>query len=138
MKNLEFNMPLEQEAAKEKAVEAAVVAAELVGTWVACNKATRSIVRVVIGARGTNVSVHVFGACTPTPCDWGVVDGVAYAKDVSATDALAFTAPYKFGFKTALVTGRLDEGSLIVETYNVFTDASGRSNYYTRGYFCKQ
>ena len=99
MKNLEFNMPLEQEAAKEKAVEAAVVAAELVGTWVACNKATRSIVRVVIGARGTNVSVHVFGACTPTPCDWGVVDGVAYAKDVSSTDAIAFTAPVQVRFQ---------------------------------------
>jgi len=32
----------------------------------------------------------------------------------------------------------LDQGSLIVETYNTFTHGSGRSNDYTRGYFYRQ
>jgi hypothetical protein len=44
---------------------------------------------------------------------------------------------YKFSFKETIVTGVLDSGSLRVETFNHFTDGSGRSDYYTRRYFCK-
>ena len=131
----EFNTPREQVAAAA-AAKVAVSSAPLVGTWSACNKKTRDIVRVVITASGSSLSVQLFGACTPTPCDWGVVHGTAYAADVSSADAIAFTEQYKFAFKTAIVTGLLDQGSLILETYNTFTDGSGRSNYYTRSYMC--
>jgi hypothetical protein len=137
MKDAEFNTPLEKVIPAERAAKAAVSVSPLVGTWTACDRRTNGIVRIVIAAKGAGITVQVFGACTPTPCDWGVVDGNAYAANVSATDAIAFTAQYKFSFKTAIVTGLLDQGSLIVETYNVFTDGSGRSNYYSRGYFCK-
>jgi hypothetical protein len=138
MNEIKHNTPREQVAAAAAAAAQAVVSsAPLVGTWSACNKKTRDIVRVVITASGASLSVQVFGACTPTPCDWGVVGGTAYAVDVGSTDAIAFTAQYKFSFKTAIVTGLLDQGSLILETYNTFTDGSGRSNYYSRSYMCK-
>jgi hypothetical protein len=81
--------------------------------------------------------MQAFGACTPRPCDWGAVPGLAYAANVSATGAVAFSARYEFDFKEVIVTGVLDSGSLRVETFNHFTDGSGRSDYYTRGYFCK-
>jgi hypothetical protein len=135
MSEIKYNTPHEQVAAPAKAV---VSPAALLGTWAACNRLTRDLVRVVIAAAGPAITVHVFGACTPTPCDWGAINGTAYAADVSSAAAIAFTAQYKFDFKTTIVTGLLDQGSLIVETYNTFTDGSGRSNYYTRGYFCKQ
>ena len=109
----------------------------LVGKWNTCDKNTRNIVRVVLGAKGSSLTVQVFGACSPTPCDWGVVAGIAYGDNVSATDATAFSAVYSFGFKDAIVTGQLDNGTLIVETYNKFKDGSGRSNYYTRTYLCR-
>jgi len=57
--------------------------------------------------------------------------------NVSSSAAVAFSGRYKFSFKEAIVTGVLDSGSLIVETFNHFTDGSGRSDYYTKGYFCK-
>jgi len=136
----EFNAPADQpeEAEAEREAAAAVVGpAALVGTWNACDAATRSLVRVVIAASGAGITVHAFGACTPTPCDWGSVPGLAYAADVSSSVAVAFTARYKFKFKEVIVTGVLDNGSLRVETFNNFTDNSGRSDYYTRGYFCK-
>jgi hypothetical protein len=122
----------------EAEAKAAVVGpAALVGTWNACDGATRSLVRIVIAASGSGISVHAFGACTPTPCDWGSVPGLTYAADVSSSTAVAFSAHYKFSFKETIVTGVLDSGSLIVETFNHFTDGSGRSDYYSKGYFCK-
>jgi hypothetical protein len=136
----EFNAPadlLEEAEAERDALKAVVGPAALVGTWSACDRATRSLVRVVIAASGPSITVQAFGACTPTPCDWGAVPGLAYAANVSATVAVAFSARYEFDFKEVIVTGVLDSGSLRVETFNHFTDGSGRSDYYTRGYFCK-
>src|SRR5438876_9302879 len=86
----------------------------LVGTWSTCDKTTRDRVRVVLGAKGNSLTVQVFGACSPTRCDWGVVAGIAYGDSVSATEATAFSAVYSFSFKDAIVTGQLDNGTLIV------------------------
>jgi len=136
-----FNMPAEQPeklAADLLPGEKAIDLKDLVGTWQACDQKTRSLVRVDLAKSGADLKVRVFGACHPTPCDWGTVEGIAYAENVSATVAIAFTAVYRFAFKDAIVTGLLDQGSLIVETYNRFKDGSGRSNYYTRGYFCRR
>ena len=136
----EFNAPsdqLEEATAAAERLAAVVGPAALVGSWNACDAATRGLVRVVIAASGSAITVHAFGACTPTPCDWGSVPGSAYAASVSSNAAIAFSAFYKFSFKETIVTGVLDNGSLIVETFNHFTDGSGRSDTYTKGYFCK-
>lgn len=136
-----FNMPLEQpEEIKAKLApgEKALDLSDLVGSWRACDADTRGVVRVDLAQRGNDLTVQVFGACHPTPCDWGKVKGIAYAESVSASKAIAFTAQYDPGFKDAIVTGLLDQGSLIVETFNRFKDGSGRSNYYSRGYFCRR
>jgi hypothetical protein len=109
----------------------------LAGTWNACDQATRNLVRVVIAPKGNELTVHAFGACSPTPCDWGAVAGLAYAANVSSTAAIAFTAQYKFSFSTVIVAGVLDNGSLVVETFTHFTDKSGRSDYYQKQYMCK-
>jgi hypothetical protein len=67
-----------------------------------------------------------------------VVSGLAYAESVSSSTSVAFTARYEFKFKETIVTGVLDSGSLRVETFDHFTDGSGRSDHYSRGYLCKQ
>jgi hypothetical protein len=131
----EFNLP--SDVAQKAAPKAAVVApSALIGTWNNCDAATRGLLRVVIAASGSAITVRAFGACTPTPCDWGTVPGLAYAADVSSSSAVAFTAHYKFSFKETIVTGVLDQRTLIVETFNRFTDGSGRSNYYSKAYLC--
>lgn len=109
----------------------------LLGKWSNCDRNTRGIVRVVLGTKGTSLTVQVFGACTPSPCDWGIVEGTAYGESVVATEAIAFSARYDAGFKETIVTGLLDNGTLIVQSYNKFKDGSGRSNYYSRVYLCK-
>lgn len=110
---------------------------DLLGKWNNCDRNTRSIVRVVLGTKGSTLTVQGFGACTPTPCDWGVVAGIAYGDSVVATVAIAFTARFDFTFKETIMTGRLDNGTLIVETYDKFKDGSGRANYYSRVYLCR-
>ena len=47
------------------------------------------------------------------------------------------TAMYKFSFKETILVGALDRGSLVVETFDNFTDGSGRSDYYSKYYLCK-
>lgn len=136
-KKHEFLAPADMMAEGLAEGKAAVVPAALVGTWSNCDKATRGLLRIVIAASGAGVTVHAFGACTPTPCDWGVVPGMVYAENVSSTAAVAFSANYKFGFKETIVVGHLDVGSLSVETFDHFTDGSGRSDYYSRYHMCR-
>ena len=139
MAKLKLNAGIDKiSASKLKAVKKKKVSPKAIsGTWVNCDRKTRGLVRVVLGSRGGTLMVQVFGACTPTPCDWGVVKGLAYSDSVSSTEAVAFSATYKFGFKTTIVTGHLEKGCMVIETYNHFTDSSGRCDYYSRECFCR-
>lgn len=131
----EFKTPAdvaETHAASAAAPALAVAPGALVGTWINSDPATRGLVKVAITASGTAMTVNAFGACSPTPCNWGVVPATAYAANVSSTAGIAFNAQYKFSFKTSVVTGYLEGKLLIVETFDTFTDGSGRSNYYSR------
>ncbi len=103
----------------------------LVGTWMNVDHAIRGLIRVMIGANGNEITVHGFGACSPTPCDWGQVSGLIYADNVCATPAVAFTATYSFAFKVTNIVGHLYNGALFVETFDHFTDHSGRADYYS-------
>lgn len=103
----------------------------LLGTWVNCDHATRGMVRLMIAASGNEITVHGFGACSPTPCDWGVANGLVFAPNVTGQAAVAFTAAYNFGFKQTTIVGHLLNGALMVETFDHFTDSSGRADYYS-------
>jgi hypothetical protein len=138
-KKPEFNTPADQieegGAQRAAAPAAAVVSVDpLLGTWTNCDSKTRGIVKVILSG---NLKVQAFGSCTPTPCDWGTVKGLAYAANVSSSQPVAFSAIYKFSFKETILVGVLDRGSLIVETFDNFTDGSGRSDYYSKYYLCK-
>lgn len=109
----------------------AISPAPLVGTWVNCDHATRGLVRLMIAASGKEITVHGFGACTPTPCDWGVANGLLFAPNVAANLAVGFTAIYNFSFKQTTVVGHLMNGALIVETFDHFIDNTGRADYYS-------
>jgi hypothetical protein len=126
---LEFRTP--SQMAEVGAHPAIVTLAPLVGTWTNVNHATRDIVKVVISASGTALKVDLFGACVPTPCNWGSVSAIGYAASVSSGPAVAFSAHYKFSFSEVIVVGHLQGKQLALETFTQFTDGSGRSNLYT-------
>lgn len=104
-------------------------ASALTGTWI--NTTSSGIVKVQIMSFYNMLFVRVHGSCTPTPCDWGWVPAVGYAANVSSTKIIAFTAKYDESFVERIVTGHITNGKLVVETYSVFKDGSGRSNYYS-------
>ncbi len=113
------------------ATPAAVSPAALVGTWTNIDHATRNLVKIVIAAAGTGISVHAFGACSPTPCDWGAVSGLVYSANVGSTAAVAFTAQFRFSFSQLVLTGHVVGRELLLESFTHFTDGSGRNNYYS-------
>ena len=106
----------------------------LVGTWQNTDAATRSIVRVVLTDQQGALGVHVYGACSPTPCDWQQVPGQVYDASVSGGAAVAFTATYSFGFKNTIIAGHHQGPNLVIEDFNAFTDGSGRAPYYDKRY----
>lgn len=111
---------------------------DLVGIWGNCDPDTRGIVRIELSSEANALKVQVFGACHPSPCDWGEIDGRAYAETVVDNQAVAFTARYDPGFADTIVTGHLHAGALLVDVFTRFKDASGRSNYYDRYYLCRR
>jgi len=131
----EFKTPAQNPA---PGVQPAVVSVNpLVGTWNNVDHATRDIVKITISGSGSALKVELFGACVPTPCDWGTVSAIAYAANVSSSPAVAFSANYSFGFSKVVVAGHLSGKDLILETFTDFTDGSGRSNYYASNTMAK-
>jgi len=94
-----------------------------VGNWMNIDPNTGGWIRAVITQYGESYSVHIWGACTPNPCDGGsaplVVDG--------PTAAHAF---FNHGFATLNMTFLLlSQGELQITTFTHFTDNSGRTDY---------
>jgi hypothetical protein len=113
------------------APEVVVAPGELVGTWNNIDRSTDDLVKIVIAAKSGGITVNPFGACSPTPCNWGVAPGIAFAANVSSSEPVAFCAAYNFGFSTVTVVGHLPRNEMLVETFTVFTDGSRRANLYT-------
>lgn len=98
-----------------------------------------NIAAIQIGVNGLAVTVHLFGACTPTYCDWGEVEALAYgpsvSSDLSSTGSV-LTSQYDFGFAdVAVIIRRVSKVRLQVETFTHFKDSSGRSDYHYLEYF---
>ena len=109
------------------------------GVWVNIDTNTRSVPKLSVSLAGNDVSVHVWGACSPTPCDWGEAKADAYGSAVSSTvssDTTALRGTFKTSFADRGFSIRVDgEDRLQLETDTHFTDNSGRSNYSTTDVF---
>jgi hypothetical protein len=115
-----------------------VDASPLIGTWLNTDRATRGIIKLVLSNREGFFIVHGFGACSPSPCDWGEVEGAVYSGGVSSREGMAFTASYDFGFMETILAVYLKSGILVLDSFNTFKDGSGRSNYFSREFFYQQ
>lgn len=142
IKDKKFNMPEDLTHVEEHptmpegmAEKGVVMPNMLLGQWINVNPGTRNLVRLVLEQTGT-FHVHAYGACTPTPCDWGQQPGIVYATNVTARPGIAFSVMFPAGFKDTIVVGHMDNRNLLnVETFNHFKDGSGRSDYYTSELF---
>ena len=109
----------------------------LLGTWVTTNSASRGIVRVNLAVKEGAFTVQIFGACEPTPCDWGEVEGPLFADGFDSPLGTNFGAFYDFGFMNVRLQGYVKQGVLVIVSFNRFKDGSGRSNYFGKEFFFK-
>jgi hypothetical protein len=87
------------------------------------------------------MEVHVWGKCHPTDCDWGAVEGYAYASGVQegvAAQARIISAIYRTGFsETILVMHAVGSDQLQIESLTRFLDKSGRASYSSLATFAR-
>lgn len=84
---------------------------------------------------GAPLVVRVFGSFPPGVQDWGEAAGEAFAGGVEGGAAAGFTAWFRFGFLDVMLAAYLNRRLLVVDSYNVFRDGSGRSGYFARDHF---
>jgi hypothetical protein len=105
----------------------------LFGTWANANPATRNVVDIVIEGNNSGIGVDGFGACSPSPCEWGNVPGTIFGANVSSAAGGSFEATWNFGFARTVFLGTLNARekvpTLTVQEFTTFTDNSGRADY---------
>ncbi len=96
------------------------------GNWVNVDAKTRNLVRIVVNG----LSVHPFGACSPTPCDWGVLPAKSSTIQAGTVRREALVAIHTTKAERNTITILLDpDGRLSVDVLTHFTDNSGRKDY---------
>jgi hypothetical protein len=58
------------------------VANDWVGTWTNANAGTNNITKIIVTAAGNQLSIHPYGKCSPSDCDWGTKN-FAYANPLN-------------------------------------------------------
>jgi hypothetical protein len=104
------------------------------GQWINTDRKTGGIIQVDFQTQGNRHLVRAFGACTPNPCDMGEADAQPYGPTVSAsldTSTQALVAQYVTTFSRILFVARpAGPAGLVIETFTLFTDSSGRTPYH--------
>ena len=106
-----------------------------IGIWVNTKKDTTGFVKLVISESDGRLALRAFGSSSPELSDWGEVMADVFAENISAHEAMSFSAVYDFGFMETYLQSNLKQGTLVIATCNKFKDDNGRSNYYTREFF---
>jgi hypothetical protein len=109
--------------------------APLLGVWHATDRDNPGVVRLELTRRDTGLVVRCFGADEPEPRDWEEATATGFGSSVGATEAMAFTASYDFGFLDVALAAYAKQGILVLDTFTVFKDGSGRADYFTREFF---
>lgn len=114
------------------AVSASAQISMFTGTWVNTNPATRGIVKFTVTGTTPVLTIQVWGACSPSPCDWGKQTAYAYGPSVTSnpvTTAKAATATYTTGFSQTILVLTPNPATMTLASYTRFTDGSGRFAY---------
>lgn len=96
------------------------------GNWVNADAKTRNLARIEI----EGMNVHPFGACSPTPCDWGMLPAKSSTIQAGTVRRAALVAIHTTKAERNTITILLDpDGRLSVDVLTHFTDNSGRKDY---------
>jgi hypothetical protein len=94
-------------------------APSLVGTWKDADPRNgNSLIQLVISASGGDLSMHAFGSCQPTPCDWGAQTAGVNGSTATATYTLTNLPGSPDEIRVAAVTVRPAGSNLSVTVHN--------------------
>jgi len=79
--------------------------------------------------------VRGVGMAKPVAYDWQRVRAGSYAPNPTSGQAWSFLADYDFGFMRTVISAYCKLDILITTTYNIFSDGSERTDYWTREFF---
>lgn len=103
------------------------------GTWRNTHRDTDAIQHFTLSYDDGAYHLHVTGAGAPR--DWGRVEVTPCADAVDSATAAGFLARYALGFADVVLAANDNHGILIIASYHLFNDDSGRSNYFRREFF---
>ncbi len=94
---------------------------ELLGTWTNQDGNTSGMTKLIVTKVDDNtVGLQGFGKCSPNDCDWGMI---------TTTLSQPYTmGVYQFGFKQTRISVRRAGSGLQVQTFDHYTDQSGRQD----------
>jgi hypothetical protein len=112
--------------------------AHLAGTWFNTDPHTGEIAKVIVSVRDGEITVRAFGAAETEPVDWGEAPATPYVDRIGSSQVTGFLAQYHFGFMQTQLATNVKYGVLVIQSYNRFTDDSGRPPYFTREFFSQE
>ena len=119
-----------------------MVDSSLLGTWNQVGN-NGGVIKIVITGGNGIIDIHPYGACSPTPCDWGVHPALAFSSGVGSDVAQGFEAKIVFSFKTVYLQGHLFKNSLgqvllQVTVQNQFAPGDFRWDYQQTANYTRQ
>jgi hypothetical protein len=73
-----------------------------------------------------------------SPRDWGEIPITPVAKACNLGPGQDFTAAATSGFMEMVLSANDNQGIIIIASYNIFQDATGRSSYFRRAFFFRE
>jgi hypothetical protein len=107
-------------------------APSIVGTWKDADHkgGDNTLNQLVISGSGNSLTMHAYGGCQPTPCDWGTQPAVVNGTAATATFTLADQSGSADSSRVAAVEVSPSGSNLDVMVHNTFTEqGSSRSNH---------
>ena len=118
---LSYQMPVQGGNTPVPPVADGTTIDQFVGNWANVDLNTNGMTRLEIAkVNDTTLSFHGYGKCSPTDCDWGIIQVPFTPGKVVGT--------YQFGFKTTQITIQRSQDHLTAVTFDHYTDNSGRTD----------
>jgi hypothetical protein len=99
------------------------------GKWVPVAKDRGGLSKVDIAKSESAWTIRIASYATFTETDWGKSRLQLVGKDVDAKTYDRGFAEWKHGFANEYMMLYTEDGLLVIESYTIFNDRSGRSNY---------
>jgi hypothetical protein len=111
------------------------VLADVVGSWFNTNPTTGEIARLTISERDGELLLNIAAAGPDGWIAWPEIPATPYGASLGSAEVTGFEAHCDFGFMETHLAANIKYGVLVMQSYNRFTDGSGRSSYFTREFF---